>query len=117
MVLPRIWHCAAAFGVVNVWLLLLFPRSPLRSALPGHKLGGVVQNRGPAGPLVWPFQGGWGEQAKRRQRQMKRACFEEAARLATPKRDRESQCRDGVKFGIPLRFTSTQRNEPRMTGR
>ena len=23
--------------------------------------GGVVQNRGPAGPLVWPFQGGVGE--------------------------------------------------------
>ena len=26
-----------------------------------HSSGGVVQNRGPAGPLVWSFQGGVGE--------------------------------------------------------
>ena len=40
-----------AFGVVNEWNCFSF-RSPS---------GGVVQNRGPAGPLVWPFQGGVGE--------------------------------------------------------
>ena len=46
----RMPNCRLAFGVVNEWNCFSF-RSPS---------GGVVQNRGPAGPLVWSFQGGPG---------------------------------------------------------
>ena len=37
IVLPRIWGLGAAFGVVDVWPLILFPRSSLRLALPGRQ--------------------------------------------------------------------------------
>ena len=47
MVFPRIWEYRLAFGVVIEWTSFSFRcRSPS---------GGEVQNRGPAGPLVWPF--------------------------------------------------------------
>ena len=51
---PASGNCEA--GIQNRLDLLLFPL-PLPFPIPG----GVVQNRGPAGPLVWSFQGGPGE--------------------------------------------------------
>ena len=41
---------SANFGVVVVWLLLLFPRSPLRSALPVLNPGRGIQRGGAAAP-------------------------------------------------------------------
>ena len=72
-------------GAVDVWALLLFPRSPLRLALPRPFREGNPKGRGRSPSPLSRFKGVWGKQAKRRQRRMKRACFEEAARLAAPK--------------------------------
>ena len=91
-------------GAVDVWALLLFPRSPLRLALPRPFREGNPKGRGRSPSPLSRFKGVWGKQAKRRQRRMKRACFEEAARLAAPKRGRESQCRDGVEIRNPPGF-------------
>ena len=46
---------------------------------------------GASAPLAFP----WGKEAKRRQWRIKRASFEEAARLAGTDSARESFCRDG----------------------
>ena len=68
----------AAFGVVTEWNCFSFRcRSLPREGNPKGR------GRSPA-PLC-RFKGAWGKQAKRRQWRMKRACFEEAARLAAPK--------------------------------
>ena len=85
-----------------------------RSPVPGV---GNPKGRGRSPSPLCRFKGVRGKQAKRRQWRMKRACFEEAARLAAPKRGRKSQCRNGVEIEIPPGFTSAQRNRPRLTGR
>ena len=100
MVLPRIWGLGAAFGAVDVWNCFSF-RCRSRP-LSGER---NPKGRGRSPFPLCRFKGVWGKQAKRRQRRMKRACFEEAARLAAPKRGRESQCRDGVEIETPPRFS------------
>ena len=138
MVLPRIWGFRLAFGVLDARSVPLAPRlsppksrrfaavgsdtrlraQPLRYALPlPCPRGGNPKGRGRSPSPLCRFNGVRGKQAKRRQWRMKRACFEEAARLAAPKRGRKSQCCDGVEIEIPPGFTSAQRNRPRLTGR
>ena len=73
----------------------------LRGVCRRHFLWASAKGRGRSPSSLCRFKGVWGKQAKRRQWRMKRACFEEAARLAAPKRGRESQCRDGVEIEIP----------------
>jgi len=58
-----------------------YPASPAAAA-PVHTLGGWFQKEGFATPSFCRFKGVWGKQAKRRLWRMKRACFEDAARLA-----------------------------------
>ena len=48
-------------GAVDVWALLLFPRSPLRLALPRPFSGRVSKGEGPQPLPFEPFQGGVGE--------------------------------------------------------
>ena len=102
---PHLGPWVRLSGVVIVRALPLAPRVPLRLALPRPFREGNPKGRGRSPSPLSRFKGVWGKQAKRRQRRMKRACFEEAARLAAPKRGRESQCRDGVEIETPPRFS------------
>ena len=96
-----------AFGVVNEWNCFSF-RSPS---------GGVVQNRGPAGPLVWPFQGGVGETGEAPPVADEASLFRGSGAIGGPKGAGNRNAATVLKFGIPPGFTSAQRNGPRMTGR
>ena len=103
--IPRIWSLGRIFpGRLTHGLCSSFraPRFATRS--PVHSREGNPKGRGRSPAPLSRFKGVWGKQAKRRQRRMKRACFEEAARLAAPKRGRESQCRDGVEIRNPPGF-------------
>ena len=97
MVFPRIWEYRLAFGVVIEWNSFAFRRRC-------HSGVGFPKGRGRSPAPLCRFKGVRGKQAKRRQWRIKRACFEEAARLAAPKRGRESQCRDGVENRNPPGF-------------
>ena len=57
----------------------------LRGVCRRHFLWASAKGRGRSPSSLCRFKGVWGKQAKRRQWRMKRACFEEAARLAAPK--------------------------------
>ena len=58
--LPRIWGCRLAFGVVNARSVLLTPRVPLRYALPRPIPGGESKGEGPQPRPFVSFQGGPG---------------------------------------------------------
>ena len=104
-VFPRIWYCAAAFrGGHRKGFTISPARSASLRAPPVYPREGNPKGRGRSPAPLSRFKGVWGKQAKRRQWRMKRACFEEAARLAAPKRGRESQCRDGVEIRNPPTF-------------
>ena len=103
--IPRIWSLGRIFpGRLTHGLCSSFraPRFATRSPVLFRE--GFPKGRGRSPAPLSRFKGVWGKQAKRRQRRMKRACFEEAARLAAPKRGRESQCRDGVEIRNPPGF-------------
>ena len=104
-VLPAFGHLGAAFrGGHRKGFTISPARSASLRAPPVYPREGNPKGRGRSPAPLSRFKGVWGKQAKRRQRRMKRACFEEAARLAAPKRGRESQCRDGVEIRNPPGF-------------
>ena len=87
----RMPNCRLAFGVVNEWNCFSF-RSPS---------GGVVQNRGPAGPLVWPFQGGVGETGEAPPVADEASLFRGSGAIPGPKEAGNRNAATVLKFGIP----------------